>query len=125
MAVTGLKEVLAAFEGMPEVAQEAVADALHAEALAIEAASVPLVPVDTGRLRSTHYVSPPERGSDTPRAEVGYGTDYAVYVHERTEIHHETGQAKFLEQPLQQARSGYAERIARRVQARLEKGAGK
>lgn len=31
---------------------------------------------------------------------VGYTAAYAIYVHERTELYHKVGQAKFLEQPM-------------------------
>lgn len=36
---------------------------------------------------------------------VGYSAKYCVWVHERTDIHHDIGQAKFLEQPARQYRT--------------------
>ena len=52
------------------------------------------VPVATGRLKGTCRV---EKTGHT--ASVLYGTDYAVYVHERTWVSHPNGKAKFLEDP--------------------------
>ena len=39
---------------------------------------------------------------DTPSVVVGFTQNYAIYVHERTDLHHPVGQAKFLEQPARQ-----------------------
>ena len=46
---------------------------------------------------------------------LGYGTDYAVYVHERTELHHDVGEAKFLEKAVQAHLAGMANRVGARV----------
>jgi hypothetical protein len=37
--------------------------------------------------------------------EVGYKTDYAVYVHENLQAHHPIGQAKYLEMPARRYKS--------------------
>src|SRR5688572_14266189 len=42
---------------------------------------------------------------------VGYEAPYAVYVHERLDLHHAEGQAKFLEQPARE----WAFRLGRMV----------
>jgi hypothetical protein len=39
------------------------------------------------------------RGKKQSGVQVGYASPYAVYVHERLDVHHENGQAKYLEQP--------------------------
>lgn len=50
-------------------------------------------PVDTGNLIGSLYIKPITRGF-----EIGYTADYAVYVHEITENHHEPPtRSKFLE----------------------------
>lgn len=43
----------------------------------------------------------------TPKAGyvVGYSAPYALYVHERLDLHHPHGQAKFLEQPAREKRA--------------------
>jgi hypothetical protein len=53
---------------------------------------------------------------------VGYGTDYAVYVHERTEPRHTVGEAKFLEKAVSERSAGYAKRLGDRVRENAEKG---
>jgi hypothetical protein len=81
------------------------------------------IPVDTGRLRATHYVTPPEEtGSGHVAVEVGLGTDYAVFVHEDTSAHHPSGEAKFLENALAARTPGFAERLARRTKQNIEAG---
>ena len=41
---------------------------------------------------------------DQVDAKVGYSANYALHVHERTDIPHKTGQAKYLETPLKTKR---------------------
>lgn len=66
----------------------------------VKATSLSLTPVDTGNLRGGAYM----RSYDTPDgpgAEIGYTAAYAVFVHERTELHHKSPtQSKFLEEAL-------------------------
>jgi hypothetical protein len=113
--------------------------ALYQEAQDIMRESKRQVPVDTGRLRATGYVTPPqkdEQGRDY--VELGYGTDYALYVHEipppeegaphprqiqpgtRT-ARHVTGKWKYLEDPIKERADRIPENIRRRAQHVLEK----
>lgn len=99
---------------------------LYKEGLGILASSQGLVPVDTSALRSSGYVTEPERRGDTLEVLIGYGgpaakinsktgesTDgYALYVHENLEAHHPVGTAKYLEMPFDQAKSGMGARVA-------------
>lgn len=102
----------------------ALAAALYQEGFSIMAESQKKVPVDTGRLRSTGYVAPPQEGDDAPTVEVGYGTDYGIYVHERTELRHTVGEAKFLEKAVNEAIAGYNRRLLKRTQQNIERGVG-
>ncbi len=101
--------------------REAVAKALHQEALAIMATSVRQVPVDTGRLRQSHYVAPPKDSPHGSTVSMGYSADYALSVHEMTEVGHAVGKAKFLEDPVKEARQGFSQRVNARAQALLRK----
>lgn len=88
--------------------------------------SLPLVPVDTGALRGSGYVSQPEIAGTHVTSEVGYGgvatkinpktleptTTYALIVHENLEAHHEVGQAKYLQVPFDAKIEGMGQRIA-------------
>lgn len=95
--------------------------ALYQEALSIMAVSVRRVPVDTGRLRSSHYVAPP---TDRGECELGYGTDYALPVHDRVEVHHNTGGPLYLRSALDEAKTGFQDRMARRTESNYRAGIG-
>jgi hypothetical protein len=124
MAVRGADKIKAAMKQSIGTVNEAIGAAIYEEAQDIISKSVPLVPVDSGRLRASHYVAPPKDSSKGPTVEMGYGTTYAIPVHERTDVRHVTGQAKYLEQPVAAAKSGYASRIAERTRKNLRSGAG-
>ena len=48
---------------------------------------------------------------DPLTAEVSYNEPYALIQHERLDFHHEQGQAKYLENPLNENREQYTEKI--------------
>jgi hypothetical protein len=53
-----------------------------------------------------------KRLGQEPVVELGFGTRYAVYVHERTELHHKVGQAKFLQSAANEERRGFIRNLA-------------
>lgn len=120
--IRGARELKRNLRRYTRRAPGALGAALYQEAEAIMAESKKQVPVDTGRLRSTGYVAAPVFVRRSPRVEMGYGTDYAVYVHERTELHHTVGKAKYLEDPLKAATRGFVRRLAARTRQNLERG---
>jgi len=56
-----------------------------------------LAPVDTGALQASATTLPAELDGTIVRKTLGHNTEYAAAVHERIDVHHELGQAKFLE----------------------------
>jgi hypothetical protein len=72
-----------------------------------------LVPVRTGALKASGYITPVEVQGEIATVEVGYSAPYAAAVHEDLEAQHPTGQAKFLEQPVNEAIPELPERIGR------------
>lgn len=112
-------------ELLVSLGDHAVADLgaeLYAEATGIVEQAKGLVPVDTGTLRSSGYVSEPERIGDKVRVEMGFGgaaAPYAVIVHEDLDAFHKVGEALFLGQPFAWAQTGMADRIAAGLRARL------
>lgn len=64
-------------------------------------------------------------GSKKVSVSVGYTQNYAIYVHEDLEAHHDVGQAKFLEQPFRENRDEYVGIMTKAVLkgADLEKAA--
>jgi hypothetical protein len=115
--LSGDRELQRVLQRLMREAPDATADAVLEEAHALEAESVPLVPVKFARLRNSRFVQL-KRGKN-PEATVGYDTEYAVHVHERTELRHPVGQAKFLQEPFERRQSGYFERLAARAKQLL------
>ena len=76
----------------------------------------PVSPVEGGKLRDTGTASVDEGAL---RAAVSFDTNYAVFVHERMDLAHEHGQAKFLEQPLNGSGSEIARLVAEAIKASL------
>ena len=115
---------------------QALGAELYQEADGIMTQSKDLVPVDTGALRASGYAELPKITPTLVSVELGYGgpatranpktgeqTDvYAIYVHENLEVHHNTGIAKFLELPFNQAKRGMAARLAAGVSRRMKTG---
>jgi len=122
--VNGGKELLAKLASRCDRIATASAAALYQKALQIMADADRLVPVKTGRLRASHYVALPEIISGFIRVRLGYGTKYALPVHERLEAHHEHGQAKYLETPFNEHKSGLTEWFARKISENLERNVG-
>lgn len=56
-----------------------------------------LTPVDTGALQNSGVARDVTGDRDSMTAEIGFNTFYAAAVHERLELNHPVGQAKFLE----------------------------
>ncbi len=100
----------------------ALTAALYQMGFAIMGRSKRLVPVDTGRLRASGYVAPPVGGALEPVVEIGYGTNYAVPVHERTEVNHPVGQAMFLKKAVDDLSQGFARKVATLGAENLRRG---
>lgn len=116
---------------------EAVGRAMLAEAFAIEAESKKNTPVDTGRLRASHFVVSGFKGSghrargaggkfiggaEQNTVEVVANTKYAVFVHENSRARHTVGTFKFLEKALLHRRQGMNRRIAKRARDEVRRG---
>ncbi len=120
--VKGAEELRERLRRLAITHKDAAIAALHQEGLALQAAAVRLTPVDTGRLRASAYTQPPEEVGGDVKIRVGFGAEYALPVHEMTENHHTTGQAKFLSQPLHDRSADFRERMIKRIKANLAGG---
>ena len=85
---------------------------LFREATKIMNASKPLVPVDTGFLRQSGHVQPPQIVGNRVTVTLGYAAEYAIYVHENLNARHKVGIAKFLEVPFRAWKQGGLQAIA-------------
>lgn len=97
---------------------EAAATATYQEGQALLGDSKQEVPVQYGTLRRSGYVDSP---TDDGKVVVGYGTNYALPVHER-QAHHEVGKWKFLIDPMLRRVAGYKERMAKRIAQNVRDG---
>ena len=77
-------------------------------------------PRDIGYLRDSSYTKPPNPRMKPMEAEVGYGMEYAVYVHERTELNHPVGEAKFLEKALKKKTRGFVKNLKNKTKRLLK-----
>lgn len=90
--------------------------ALYLEGQAIIADSIPITPIEFGALRSSAFVDRPEITPAGASVTIGFGgaaADYALFVHEDPNAHHEPPtQYKFLEQPALEHQRDFDKRIA-------------
>ena len=80
--------------------------------------SMKIVPVDTSALKNSAPNATRREGTGFDSVMiVGYGTDYAIYVHENTGANFKPGkQAKFLEEPARKGRKHMADIIKKALQ---------
>lgn len=118
MALKGKDWYLARIKRFTQDFPGVVGDAMYQEAGSIAKASQEQCPVEYGRLRASFFMA--QTGTtEKPKVLLGYGTDYAVYVHERMGLRHPVGKAKFLEDPIIAARPTWV----RNIWARANKSA--
>ena len=109
--VTGQSQVAEAIQRALEQAPGAVQVGLLVEGAAIAADAVQRCPVDTGELRASVFVRPTPAGGVV----VGFSSEHAIFVHERTDLSHAEGEAKFLEKAKNAAASTLASDVAAMV----------
>jgi hypothetical protein len=121
----GVKETLKALGATTVQIERALAAAIYQEALALDAASVAIVPVDQGPLRRSHYAAPPVETQRDIESEVGYGVSYALIRHENpAPAVFGSGQGGFLRKPLNKRKQGYNARVAKRTAENWRRGIG-
>lgn len=108
--------------------EEAAATGLYLVGNNIMAKSKREVPVKTGLLKASGYVTPPQAQGDRVEVELGYGgngsRDYAVIQHERMDYRHPNGgKAKFLQDPVDAARGTFSADVAALAKRAFERGA--
>lgn len=135
---SGLQILLNKLKNRPEAMRKAVAPAVYMEAEETMSASKPKVPVLHGFLVNSGHVQQPVIEGNSVSVEFGYGgvagvgnlpdgktndadVGYALIVHEDLTKNHPHGQAKYLEQPLDERKPGMSDRLAGRIEERLPK----
>lgn len=119
--VTGIEQVSANLAHIASRFTSAAAAALNEIAEATMTDAKERTPVDTGRLRASGKVehAKPLALVGNIQATLTFGTEYAVYVHERTQLRHAVGEAKFLERAVAKTAVTFAADIAAGIKSRL------
>lgn len=98
--VIGLGSLKTKLNALGDGANSVAATVLYQESEKIMIDAKRLTPVLTGDLRNSGFVRPPLLRKTGVSVELGFGgvaAPYAVFVHERVDLKHNVGQAKFLE----------------------------
>lgn len=112
--IGGIGGFITRLTNLETAASRQAREAVRAAAELVMSRSIPQVPVDTGALRDSNYIEDVASDKREARVTFGYGgpniqtnpktgkptTDYYLYVHERLDLHHPHGNAKFFEKPL-------------------------
>jgi len=102
MFLHGTDAVLAALNHHIKKQQAGSRRALMKAGLLVKRRSMLKTPVDTANLKQSHYTRP--FGWLDPKVEIGCTAFYAPYVHENLDARHNVGEAKFLENALNESK---------------------
>lgn len=92
LKIRGLMSLIRIFRTVRDIHEKAVHDALMELAFEVLKEAKKRTPVDTGFLRDSGTVE-----VEGDKIKVVFKAKYALPVHERTEVSHAVGEAKFLE----------------------------
>lgn len=113
-------ELQQAFKRLQDEFPNDVAAALYNEATHIAHAAMARAPHESGDLQKSAYVTRPH--GQQPTVELGFGSPYAAYIHERTDLHHTSGESKFLQKALDAEGGSSLQRMAAELQPAFERG---
>ena len=101
MRVEGIDKVFASLDAVAERAREAVSSGIYDFVAGVGGEAVEEAPLGpTGNSRRSWFENDPELLQDTISVLSGFSIEYAIYVHENLEAHHNIGKAKFFEDPM-------------------------
>jgi hypothetical protein len=95
-----------------------VAGGMYRIALRVRTRSMERTPVEWGTLKGSHEVKQPVTAGGDISVEISVGgaaEEYAIYVHEDPEAHHEHGEYKFLEKSVHEAASTFLPDLAKEI----------
>lgn len=118
----GDKEARAWLVQLSKLFPRAAAAALYEEGVAIGRLAQQKAPVREGDLESSMYVALPAGSGAETMVEVGFGSDYAIIQHERTDYQHAKGEAKFLERAGAERARTLLQRVAARILGLVRRG---
>jgi hypothetical protein len=118
VTVTGVDQLIANVKNLANKSSDAALRALREESEVIMTEAKNLTPVDTGALRGSGRVTATKEPGGALSAQLMFGNasvDYALIVHENTTAHHDVGQSKYLEEPLNRSLPNLPDRISKRI----------
>jgi hypothetical protein len=122
----GTERILRYFQHIGNALPRELGAALYQEAEKVMTVSkAQYVPVDSGALRASGEVLPPEISPGHVSVTLAFGNssvNYALIVHENLEARHPVGSAKYLEIPLLEAAPRIPGNLAAYLDRQLEKG---
>lgn len=125
VSFNGLDGLLKQLDRLGKDSGKEAGKALYAEAKVEEKEMRARTPVLTGALRASFITKVPEQvGANVTQVAIecgGPAAKYALAVHENLDAEHKNGEAKFMEQPLNESAPYMAERLGRRLQQVLLK----
>ena len=120
----GVEEFSRWLRETPGVVERDVRAGLYLEGNNIMGTSIKNTPVDTGNLRASAHVTLPRTERGVTTVDLAYGTDYAIYVHERTGLNHPVGKAKFLEDAVKGEAKRFTQNLRRLIEQSMTRRAG-
>lgn len=115
ISVTGIDKLLGQLQRMTGASDRASKNGFRRGARTMLAASQQLVPVDTGALQASASV---EENDDELR--IVYKEPYAAIVHEKMSLKHPDGQAKYLEQAVNEGLDAMTEELGAALNEELD-----
>jgi hypothetical protein len=133
ITLDGTENLLASLDGLRARGEASVPKILYRIAEQIMTEAKGQTPVDTGNLRASGHVLPPEWIGNWVLVMLGFGgpagagkgqkkdAGYAVYVHENLAARHKVGNAKYLERPMLAWASKLEAKIGADLRTELER----
>jgi hypothetical protein len=118
-ASVDIQELLAGIQRMGAAQMNAARGAAVEFAAHVAGDSAELAPVDEGHLKASATWGELQYSSDGFYVLVGHNVDYAAAVHERLDVHHDQGQAKFLETSVRNNTPKFAPFVADRMKGAI------
>lgn len=120
LEVSGVDQIAREVERSIVKYEAATRVALYQVAVEIAAEAERLTPVSSGELQESMYVTAVT--GRQPAVELGYGAEHAPIVHEEQWVHHEQGEAKFLQKAIDGLAASLLERLRGHIAANVERG---
>jgi hypothetical protein len=119
--VTGADKFLAKIGKTKEDVPKALAQSCYRWSAKVGAVAQRRCPVQYGRLRASFAVELPKFTGNVVEIRFGFGTEYALAVHNRTGVRHPVGQDHFLSSAFDEAKGNAMAWIAADCRALLKR----